>query len=100
MMRTQIVLAPQASAGFDMHEFYIDFISGVSLGVKLFLGDGLMEGDKFAISIDLLMVNITYVISESEQEEQTKEKPLNWGFFYFFFFLALLMAIAMACFCG
>lgn len=51
-----------------IHMFNLDFISGVSLGIEFFTGDDLMEGDKFAMTIDLLIVRITYVITEGEEE--------------------------------
>jgi hypothetical protein len=49
-----------------MHSFYLDFITGVSLGIELFTGSDLAPGDKFACTIDFFIVRLTYVISESE----------------------------------
>lgn len=47
-----------------MHNLYFTPISGIKLGLELFFGDDLMEGDKFAANLDLLFLRITYVIEK------------------------------------
>lgn len=51
-----------------IHMFNFDFISGVSVGIEFFTGEALLEGDKFAMTIDLFIVRFTYVITEGEEE--------------------------------
>lgn len=47
-----------------MHILTANFISGMSLGIVFYTGDDLESGDKFAMTLDLFIVRITYVISE------------------------------------
>ena len=42
-----------------------DFITGMSVGIELFLGDDLQDGDSFAMTIDLLIIRVTYVRSKN-----------------------------------
>jgi hypothetical protein len=44
-----------------MNLILLDFISGMSLGIELFIGDDLEEDDVFAMQIDMLIIRITYV---------------------------------------
>ena len=46
--------------------FSFDFITGMSIGIEFFLGDDLQEGDTFAMTIDLLIIRITYVRSKDK----------------------------------
>ena len=47
-----------------MNLICFSFITGMSLGIKFYTGDDLDEGDRFAMSIDLFIINITYVLTE------------------------------------
>jgi hypothetical protein len=47
------------------HQIFLNFITGFSVGLELFLGDDLEENDKFACNIDLGIFRMTYVLSES-----------------------------------
>lgn len=38
-----------------------DFITGMSVGVELFMGDDLEPGDKFAFQLDLLIFRFTFI---------------------------------------
>jgi hypothetical protein len=44
-----------------MNLVFIDFITGVCLGLEIFTGDDAEPDDVFAVCIDLLIVRITYV---------------------------------------
>jgi len=39
-----------------------NFITGVSVGIEFYTGDDLMDGDKFAVTLDLLIIRFTLVI--------------------------------------
>jgi len=43
-----------------MHLF-VDFISGMCVGLEFFSGEDLEPGDKFAMQIDLLIIRFTFV---------------------------------------
>ena len=49
-----------------MHNLIVTFIPGVSLGIEIYLGDDLSPEDKFAMTIDLLIVRFTYIISKEQ----------------------------------
>lgn len=36
----------------------------MNLGIEIFTGDDVMDGDKFAIKLNLLIFSITYVLSD------------------------------------
>ena len=55
------MLARAAFAVCNMNVILMDFISGMCLGVELFLGEDLDPDDVFAIQFDLLIVRITYI---------------------------------------
>ena len=38
-----------------------DFISGVSVGIEVYSGEDVFEGDEFAITIDLFIVRFTLI---------------------------------------
>jgi hypothetical protein len=40
----------------------VDFIPGISVGIELYLGEDLVDNDKFACTIDLFILRITIVI--------------------------------------
>ena len=44
--------------------FNFSFITGFSIGIEFYTGDALMDGDKFAMTLDLGIVRLTYVITE------------------------------------
>ena len=46
------------------HSILFDFISGFCVGIEIFTGDDLLEGDKFALTLDLGIIRVSYVISE------------------------------------
>lgn len=64
MKRTQIGPVLQASVESDMHSIYVNWITGMNLGIEIFTGDDVMDGDKFAIKLNLLIFSITYVLSD------------------------------------
>lgn len=64
MKRTQIVPVLQASVVSDMHSIYLNWITGMNLGIEIFTGDDVMDGDKFAVKLNLLIFSITYVLSD------------------------------------
>ncbi len=41
-----------------------NFITGVSVGIEFYTGDDLIEGDKFAVTLDLLIIRFTLVIGK------------------------------------
>jgi len=41
----------------------VSFISGLVIGLEFFLGDDLMDGDTFAMTLNLGVVRITFVRS-------------------------------------
>lgn len=43
--------------------FFVEFITGMSVGVELFMGKDLLPGDKFAMKIDLVIVRFTLVVT-------------------------------------
>lgn len=49
-----------------IHSLFFNWISGMNVGIEVYTGDDLMEGDKFAIKFNLLILSVTYVISELE----------------------------------
>lgn len=44
--------------------FFLDFITGMKVGVEFFTGDDLEEGDAFAMTLDLLIIRLTFVKAE------------------------------------
>lgn len=38
-----------------------DFITGFSVGIELFFGDDAMDGDQFAVCLDLGIFRLTYI---------------------------------------
>jgi hypothetical protein len=44
-----------------MIHVFVDFISGMCVGLELFTGEDLEIGDKFAMQIDLLIIRFTFV---------------------------------------
>ena len=44
-----------------MNLILLDFISGMCIGIELFIGDDLEEDDVFAVQIDLLILRITFI---------------------------------------
>ena len=46
----------------------VDFISGVSLGIEFYTGDDLMEGDSFALTIDLAIIRFTLIKHKGTNE--------------------------------
>lgn len=49
-----------------MNIINFSFITGLSFGIELFLGDALDEGDSFAMTIDLGIIRFTYVLTSPE----------------------------------
>ncbi len=49
-----------------MHNIMLSWITGMSLGIEFYTGEDVVEGDKFAMTIDLFIVRLTYVLSEKE----------------------------------
>ena len=47
-----------------MHNLIVTLITGMSLGIELYTGDDLSPKDKFAMTIDLLIVRFTYVLTK------------------------------------
>jgi len=45
--------------------FSFDFITGMSVGIEFFVGEDLQDGDSFAMTIDLLIIRVTYVRSKN-----------------------------------
>lgn len=45
-----------------------NFISGVSVGIEFYTGEDLVEGDKFAMTIDLVIVRFTFVVQGDVNE--------------------------------
>lgn len=45
-------------------ELSVTAIPGVSIGIEFFLGEDLAPGDKFAMTIDLLIVRFTLIVPE------------------------------------
>ena len=43
-----------------------DFISGVSVGIELYTGKDVFEGDKFALTLDLFIIRFTLIIHKKE----------------------------------
>ena len=43
-----------------------DFISGVSVGIELYTGKDVFEGDKFALTIDLFILRFTFIVHQKE----------------------------------
>lgn len=43
-----------------------DFISGVSVGIELYTGEDVFEGDKFALTLDLFIIRFTLIIHQKE----------------------------------
>ena len=41
-------------------------ISGFCLGIEFFFGEDLIQGDKFAMNIDLGIIRINYIITDTE----------------------------------
>ena len=46
---------------FGDNLFDLDFISGISIGLEVFIGDDAAPEDLFAITVDLLIFRFTYV---------------------------------------
>ena len=44
----------------------LDFISGMSIGIEFFTGEDLMPGDRFAMTIDLVIFRITFILESDE----------------------------------
>ena len=44
-----------------------DFITGLSIGFELFMGEDLEPGDRFAIQIDLVIYRFTFIFHKKEQ---------------------------------
>lgn len=66
MKKTLIELVSAACAGFKlMHFFFVEFISGMKLGIEFYLGEDLDGGDKFAMTLDLFILRFTYVVSDA-----------------------------------
>lgn len=49
-----------------IHSLSVSFISGMKIGLELFTGEDLYEEDAFALTIDLLIIRLTYIISYGE----------------------------------
>ena len=49
---------------YGKNTFNLDFISGIKVGIELYLGDDAAPGDLFAVTIDLFIVRFTYVREE------------------------------------
>ena len=43
-----------------------DFISGVAVGIELYTGEDVFEGDKFALTLDLFIIRFTLIIHQKE----------------------------------
>ncbi len=43
-----------------------EFISGVSVGIELYTGEDVFEGDKFALTLDLFIIRFTLIIHQKE----------------------------------
>ena len=43
-----------------------DFISGISVGIELYTGKDVFEGDKFALTLDLFIIRFTLIIHQKE----------------------------------
>lgn len=71
MKRILIVLVLVVSVVFNLKKnnnnmnIAVNFISGVSLGIEFYTGEDLVEGDKFACTIDLLIVRFTFVVEDN-----------------------------------
>ena len=50
-----------------MNIFNVSFITGLSFGLELYLGDALQEDDKFAMTLDLGIIRFTYVYTLAEE---------------------------------
>ena len=56
------------------HVFSFDFISGMSIGVELFFRDDLVDpDDNFAIDIDLGILRLSYLNTDSDEFDGGKE---------------------------
>ena len=49
-----------------MHLVHLYFITGMCFGIEFFIGDALVEGDKFAMNLDLGIARLTYIYSSVE----------------------------------
>ena len=47
-----------------MKYVFFDFITGMSVGLEIFTGEDLEPDDSFAMTIDLLILRITYVVKK------------------------------------
>ena len=43
-----------------------DFISGVSVGIELYIGEDVFEGDKFALTLNLFILRFTFIVHQKE----------------------------------
>jgi hypothetical protein len=47
--------------------FLFDFISGVSLGIEFHVGEDLEDDDAFAMTLDLFIVRVTFVLTKGDR---------------------------------
>jgi len=40
----------------------VDFITGVSVGIELYMGEDLAPGDKFALTLDVVIIRVTFIL--------------------------------------